>query len=856
VTRPRAIGVVAASLALHGLLLAGVAAALPGPLRLVVALVVLILVPGWAFVALGARPPGGGWLAAGWAFGFGVAWNAALVLLVHAAGRSFLALLPWTPLTSILPWGLVLRRSGGPQGVPERGLARAAVAAVLLAAAFAAVYAARFGPPLGYSSDTPDHVGTLRRMLQSGELFPADAFFRAAGRAGADPRKGLWHALIALLARLAGAGPLETWRWLSALVVPFFVLNVAALGFLCRGSSGAALAAWVLVLTYGGGVGHSPIREAAFASRLADHLALAAAVAVLADLVRRSWSTRLAAAGLGLAAVATHVFAAIQFALVLPALGLGLLLRDRRVGPEVRRLAGTALLLCLAGLPYLLFRAQQAHAPANVIHTAPQGLTWLAGSLRVVSIGQLWEWMGPAWVLVPLAWPWLWARGRGNAAVLYLLTSALAAALVLYVPPTVALLQPRFGYLLMRMIWIVPFATLVAWLLPELVSAVRAGGPWRARAGAGTLLALALALLAPPVRDAVQVLRDPGLVAAADRGEDPRRWQAEFDWLARRLEPGCVVLSDPATSYLVPMMTGRYVATLVDQHGSPNDPLGLTRILDARDALDPYATWERTRAVVRRYGVDVIVLNDRFVTPPHLDYWAPGHRWFLAARARFDAHPQAFPPRYDRGDFVVYAVQRAVLDTLSGPAPVRPFVETRGPAGAAETPPAGRAPGRQPALVGFALSRREAAPGDSVNGLARWHAAVPAEAGAWRVAVRFDRSLPPGFAPPAFLGKPARKLLERLRHERYRFRADHLPAGGEYGVDLWRSDEVVRDSFALRIPADAAEGTYRVELRLLREPHYANLRLSDWFFDRDSYSGVPAGTLLVRRGAARPPSGG
>ena len=846
-TRGRAIGVAAGSLVVHGLLLAGPVAGLPGPLRLAAAFAVLVLVPGWAFVALGARPPGGGWLGAGWVFGFGVAWDAALVLLVHVVGLPFLALLPWTPLTSVLPWGLVIWRTGGSQAARERGLSRVAVLAVLLAAALAAAYAARCGLPLGYSSDTPDHVGTLRRMLQTGELFPADAFFRDAGYAGADPRKGLWHGIVALLAQLASLSPLEVWRWLGALVVPFFVLNVAALGFLCRGSAGAALAAWVLVLTYGGGMGQNPIRQAVYATRIADQLALAAAVAVLADLGRRTWATRLSAVALGFAAVAAHVFAAIQFALVFPALALGLLLRDRRVGPEARRLAGTALLLGVVCLPYLLLRAQQAYAPTNVIHTEPQGLTWLAGSLRVVSIGQLWGWMGLAWLLVPLSWPWLWMRGRANPAALFLLTSSLAVALTIYDPPVVALLQSRLGYLLMRMVWIVPFAALVAWLLPELVAVVRERRPWGARAGAGALLALALALLAPPVLDDVRVLRDPGQVTAWDQEEDPRRWQAEFDWMARHLDPDCVVLSDPATSYLVPMMTGRYVATLVDQHSSPNDSLGLARILDARDALDPYGTWERTREVVRRHGVGAIVLNDRFVEPLLLDYWAPRHRWFVAARARFDAHPGVFPPLYDTGDFVVYGLRRAALDTLSAPALARPFTAAWAPGPTAGAPVSRDSLDRVPALVGFTLSTRVAAPGDNLTGVARWHAVRPAGAGAWWVAVRCDRGLPAGFSPLAFIGKPVRKLLERLRHERYGFRADHLPARGDYGLDRWRADEVVQDSFALQVPPDAAEGTYQVEVRMLRQPHYPNLRLSEWFFDRDHQPGVPGGTLVVSR---------
>jgi hypothetical protein len=449
-------------------------------------------------------------------------------------------------------------------------------------------------------------------------------------------------------------------------------------------------------------------------------------------------------------------------------------------------------------------------------------------------------------VLVPLSWPWLWTRGRGNVAVLFLLTSSLAVALIMYNPPVVALLQPRLGYLLMRMVWIVPFAVLLAWLLPELTAVARERGPWWTRAGAGVLLALALALLAPSVRDAVQALRGPGPGAVVE--QDPRRWQADFDWMAQHLDPGCVVLSDPATSYLVPMMTGRYVATLVDQHSSPNDSLGLTRILDARDALDPYGTWERTREVIRRYGASAIVLNDRFDEPLPLDYWAPRHPWFLAARARFDAQPEVFPRLHDTGDLVVYGMRQAALDTLSGPATVRPFVEAWAPGQAAVAPVTRDSLDRAPELVGFTLSTRVAAPGDNLTGVARWHAARPARSPGWRVAVRFDRGLPAAFAPPAFIGRPVRKLFERLRHERYGFRADYLPVRGDYGVDLWRADEVVQDSFALYVPPDAVEGTYQVDVRMLRQPHYPNLRLSEWFFDRDHQPGVPAGTFVVSRG--------
>ena len=109
----------------------------------------------------------------------------------------------------------------------------------------------------------------------------------------------------------------------------------------------------------------------------------------------------------------------------------------------------------------------------------------------------------------------------------------------------------------------------------------------------------------------------------------------------------------------------------------------------------------------------------------------------------------------------------------------------------------------------------------------------------------FDQALPGGFHPLAWIGKPARKLLERARGERYRFAAGHLPAGGAYGVDQWRPDEVVRDSFELIVPGDVAKGDFLVRVRMIRQPHYPNYRLSDFFSDDDFLAGLPAGWLRV-----------
>ena len=150
-----------------------------------------------------------------------------------------------------------------------------------------------------------------------------------------------------------------------------------------------------------------------------------------------------------------------------------------------------------------------------------------------------------------------------------------------------------------------------------------------------------------------------------------------------------------------------------------------------------------------------------------------------------------------------------------------------------------------PEVLGVTLGARAARPGDSLEVAIDWRVRQPLPAGSYNVVLRFDRAMPSGFEPPAWCAKPARKVLERMRNERYRFRDGHLPVHGDYGVDLWRPGQVVSDSTTVFVPGDVAPGDYRVEVTMLRQPHYPVFRLADYFFDHDVYSGIPVGSLRV-----------
>lgn len=839
---PRMLWVALAALASVLSLHSGMLAALPSGLRIALAFGVLVLLPGEGWRrAIGAPLPGGAWFAAGPALALGVAWAALAVLATHLVGVPFTVLVDHGALWTLVPW-MVASRTAPRTIEPFPALPRLAIAAVVAAMGLAALHAFQLGTPVSYFTDSPDHIATVRRMLASGQAFPVDAFFRDPYATFADPRKGLWHPVVALVCALAQADPFVVWRALPALLAPLFVLQAASFAWWLGGPLGAAAGAWGLLLTYGGGLGMQYLREAVFSTKLADQLALGAAAVLLTDLERRTTRTRIAVMAAMLGTVLAHVFGAIQFALAFGGLGLGLVLRDRGLSAAARRVAVSALAGAAVALPYLLWRAGQAYAPNNVIHTEPQGLLELAPGAVIVSYGVLWDWLGPLWVLFPASLI-AWWRAAVRPAALYLATTTSVVFLLLFVPPVVAVLEPRLGYLLMRFPWLLPASAATAYAVVALRDAWRQGRRVVAVAW-GVLLVIALG---GPVGDAARTLTRPSEARAADATVSVERWGDALAWMDANLPHGTVVLSDPATSYSVPMMTRHWVTALLDQHSSPNDSLALDRILDARDALDPFAGWGRTAEVVERWGATVIVLNGRWDAAPDLDYWAPDADWYEAARARLASAPSAFRAVWEQDRFSIWTIDPVALASLPRDLPVRPFRRPLTPDdrgipigdGVAE-------------LVGVDLAPDAAVHGDTLRGVLEWHARAALPAGSYRVAVRFDRPLPEAVpSAPAAVSKLWRKAVERLHGERYRFRSDHLPVDGAYGVDRWRSDEVVRDSFRVVIPADVATGEYTVKVAMIRQPHYPNLRLRDLTSDDDLLDGWPVDTVRVSAAGGR-----
>jgi hypothetical protein len=320
-----------------------------------------------------------------------------------------------------------------------------------------------------------------------------------------------------------------------------------------------------------------------------------------------------------------------------------------------------------------------------------------------------------------------------------------------------------------------------------------------------------------------------------------------LDYLRDDVPGPRVIAADPATSYSIPAYTGHQVMAFLDQHSSPNDPRGLTRILDARDALSPYTDLRRTLTILRAYGVDLVVVNGRFTTPVSTDYWSLTPDLVSAMHAKFAGHPELFRPVFAAPGAWVFALTDAARSgALPDDVPVaRAFIAPR---------PAGGTVDGAFTMFGTRLPLRAVAAGDTVEFVTRWglaqRGAMPP--GNYTVFVRLETPYPlgPGYVP-AF-DKVYRKALEARTHRAWRLRTTHRPLHGVFGPDQWTYDEAVEDDYAVALPRTAAPGVYDVRLRMLRIPHYMNTTPRDYVSDADAFEGPIVGHITITAPSGAP----
>jgi hypothetical protein len=279
--------------------------------------------------------------------------------------------------------------------------------------------------------------------------------------------------------------------------------------------------------------------------------------------------------------------------------------------------------------------------------------------------------------------------------------------------------------------------------------------------------------------------------------------------------------------------------TFYDQHSSPNDPRGLERILDARAVFSPYIGMRRTVELLRAYGVDAVVLNERFVHPPSTDYWSPTKALAGPMLEKFRARPDLFRPLYESPGASVFALtdaaHRGALPE-GEPAP-RPFASADTARGGTPRPDGAFV------LRAAALSTTHPAPADTLVLTTHWSlAGAPPPAGNYAVSASIPRPAGRRSCPTYGTSRTSWSMISRRA-------GACAPAPAADGALAPTSGARARWSSTPR--ASLCRRTWRPAPSTSAwrscAPHYPNTHVADYLHDRDQFSGPVVGSPIAPR---------
>ncbi|HUV37194.1 MAG TPA: hypothetical protein VMX58_09685 [Patescibacteria group bacterium] len=775
----------------------------------------------------------------------------------------------------------------------ERG---GAIAMLLLIFVVCFVFFAGSGES-GTGTDAPDHISFIRRGIDSGALFPRDSFYRDGDGVALDPRKGIWHPVLALWATQADAAVEVLWNQLPA-VLSFFAL--AAFAFCARqllGSFALVFPACVFLLLFYRGEGIGWFTKIAFSRNIAQ-VFLWCGLAFLLRYYRSGDRRYLPVVFfLSLVGVAVHLV----FFLLLAAVMIGLLLfvhlsAEGRIWRRRYWLSAAVLVVAVA-VP-LALRALFTVSEFNMIHTHRQGMMTLGGGLSVVDPAEIVARVGLAYLFGVALAPFIfWIAPRSTTRALVGTLFLVPAAIVL-LPFIAAPLAERFGYLYYRILYASPLMCLLAAGLTGLLRIAfvprrgvdRAGPAGRSTAarvaigrgiarrrvsGARGMSGLDRAVIVAtglvrriaavvviavfvlfPLRFGVHSLIGSTRCILAGSGGAGARYEALRDVLARDIRSHSVIVSDPMTSYVVSAYTDHFVTVTLDQHCSPADTAALARLEEVRDLFNPAVPLSAGIEWLRAVGAGYVLVDTRLRADS--DFFGTVSPQALPLTvAKFRSCPAVLRPVAATEGFILFAFEtpasggdkwHACTDRFADPLPCR---YTGGASGIAP----GTNAGDDLVAEDLHLSRSVYAAGDTINGSLCWrmrrHAAfgLPLE---WTVRLDTDFKRGPFFRE--WYSKLYRRRIERRDGILYRLTRTFRVRSGATHPDMWEGGQAVRQDFSVIVPREMAPGRYRVKIALGRAAYLTNRTIRDYFTNEDSLDGAVVADITIVMPHARTPA--
>ncbi|MFN0150784.1 MAG: hypothetical protein ACKVU1_08760 [bacterium] len=715
-----------------------------------------------------------------------------------------------------------------PAARPRRGIVLAIAAAILIAPLLF------YQDPLTPIDDSLDHVASLSRRAAQDVVFPASDIYATSRETGPDLRKGLFHGVIALVARSARVPVLSLWNALPVFFAAWALLGVWASARALTNDRLAPLIALALfLLTYDGGLGGAWLTRLGHPGR-AIYGPFWAVWALLLDPTLRV--PRLLWPILGFTLAAIHSYGPIQCAVTAGFFAAFVLIAGRaELRAGLRALLANVGWLLAGAAPYLAFRMIDSGPAVDTIHTEPQGLFYWTESLFTLNPHWiLWGWGAAGLLALPGAIA-LAGRARSEPRAAFLASGMLGPVVTIANPLAMPVVYRAIGYLGARFTWFTPHIFLLADILASAWRRVRSREPGPRNARFAVLFGAAIAAtvavgVAGAIRSgaARRVLGGPvapGFLAQSN----------DFRAVDRAISEPSTILADPATGYAIPALTRHWTVSASPQHTTPNDPDARTRLRDTRRILSPYVSPAETIALLRRYGAGYVLLNDSAPASQLRYLWFAGRRCLASSRAKFDASPDLFEPILDEGALRLYRLSgKALRDSIAvsaAPLERAPFDDV----GAGSGTPAG-IPGYE--FLGGTVRDARVLAGANLAVETRWLKTQDLTEGNRHLVVRLDRREKSLLLSDSPFARLARIASDSWRGERTRARIDYVPGCGFLPPDDWPRGRAIHDESELTVPRSLAPGLYSVRVKLAETPFYPNVRPADFFAplgDRDGF---------------------
>ncbi|MDZ7859571.1 MAG: hypothetical protein U5O15_02685 [Candidatus Krumholzibacteriota bacterium] len=706
------------------------------------------------------------------------------------------------------------------------------------------------GDPLMYTSDSVDHIGYIKRVSISHNVFPEQYLYKDGGMLTNDIRKGLMHAVWGTINLLTGHEDVVIiWPLISAISSTFIILALFCAGwFIFRSAATGLIAAFLFVFIHGGGLTSYRLITAAFSFPIGRIFSLVFLFSILGFLKNNKKIYLALIAGASIAATGTHIGHFVVDIFILCVLIIAKFIEN---SPTARKklITKTAPLIAaitiVVNIPYLLMRYLRDYAPNNEIHTHLQGIFSITENLYTVNPVTLYQQTGVLSIIAFISIFILWKQSKNEENLRLLLWGTIAIWGVMFNPILIPPLMKVISYLVMRLTIALPASLITAVLIKTLWEKLK-GRSISISKGAAIIGCVAIIVFI----GYQLAITPPNFAYSKTTGLKPEysclNISDLYNQINEKVPDGSVIASDPMTSYCIPAFTNQFVICTNSQHSTPNDSTALQRIMDCRDIFSFLTPMSDIAKVLTKYQAEYIVVNGKIPVSTGTLYWKPDNKMAMETINRFSEYPTFFKLLYKDNNTAIFKITDKLSSsyvTTSGKQHEKEYIGNK----ITKIELSKLTPSETPGIFIKSIHphRQIINKGDKLKLDVKWVAGKKLDYGSYLSYIRFDTDFDKGLLFHKWYGKIYRKILERVRGQRFRFRIGHLPLNGIFTPDKWPPMHIINDSMFIDIPEDIASGEYTISVKMSVRTAYPNYSSKDLLNDDDSFDGPDMGKIII-----------